>query len=86
MRSTSACRPCCAALTRRLRDGLRLFQVRDKNLPERTAFIREATALARRHGARVLVNGETHLTAAQLLETFPHPARRRTGRRVLPHP
>ncbi len=41
----------------RLAQGLRLVQVRDKDLPDRPALIREVVARAREHGARVLVNG-----------------------------
>jgi 8-oxo-dGTP diphosphatase len=65
--------PMLAALTRRLGEGLRLVQLRDKNLPDRNAFIVEATSLAQAHGARVLVNGETHLTSAQLMEATARP-------------
>jgi 8-oxo-dGTP diphosphatase len=47
-----------AEIERRLRDGLRLLQVRDKGLaPDvRARFARAALALARRHGAKLLVN------------------------------
>ncbi len=43
--------------------GLRLLQVREPALdaPARTAFAAEATALAQRHGARVLINGDAEL-------------------------
>ncbi len=41
----------------RLEQGLKLIQVRDKNLPNREKFAREAIDLAHRHGAKVLVNG-----------------------------
>lgn len=47
-----------ARLERALAGGLKLFQVRDKTLPPaaREAFAARAVALARRHGARVLLN------------------------------
>lgn len=48
-----------------LRAGLRLLQIREPQLPmeKREAFAREATRLAQRHGARVLVNSDTALAA-----------------------
>ena len=46
-----------ARLQRRLTGGLRLIQVRDKALTNRAEFARSVIALARRHGAKVLVNG-----------------------------
>ena len=62
-----------ARLERRVREGLRLVQVRDKDLASRDAFIAKACAIAHRAGARVLVNGAphreadgVHVTAAQL--------------------
>jgi 8-oxo-dGTP diphosphatase len=60
-------------LERRLEEGLRLVQVRDKEHPERSRLIEAVAALARQHGARVLVNGGpdvadgVHFTAAQLM-------------------
>jgi 8-oxo-dGTP diphosphatase len=60
-------------LDARLLQGLRLIQVRDKELADRPALIREIVARAREHGARVLVNGGPdvadglHFTAAQLM-------------------
>jgi 8-oxo-dGTP diphosphatase len=56
----------------RLSKGLKLIQVRDKQLKERGEFMQSVVALARRHGAKVLVNGEiggdgVHYTAAQLM-------------------
>ena len=51
----------------RLQQGLKLIQVRDKNLPQREKFIRSVGQLATPFRAKVLVNGETHLTAAQLM-------------------
>jgi len=49
-----------------LADGLRLIQVRDKSLPEdeRLHLARETVRRARRHGARVLVNGSADLAQA----------------------
>lgn len=47
-----------SALERRLNDGLRLIQVRDKSLPGRAAFARSVVALGHRHGAKVLLNGD----------------------------
>lgn len=57
----------------RLGTGLRLIQVRDKDLPRREEFARSVLRLAHRQGARVLLNGGPaigdgiHYTAAQLL-------------------
>lgn len=45
-------------IERRLASGLRLIQVRDKARPRRADFARSAVALARRYGAKVLVNGD----------------------------
>lgn len=62
-----------AALERRLRQGLRLVQVRDRELPEREAFARRVVAAAHRHGAKVLVAGMpgigdgVHYSAAELM-------------------
>ncbi len=52
-----------AAIERRLRERLRLLQVRDKGLaPDlRARFAREAVALAHRHGAKLLVNTDLAL-------------------------
>lgn len=49
-----------------LADGLRLIQVRDKELPEaeRLELAREIVRRARPHGARVLVNGTPELARA----------------------
>lgn len=46
-----------SAIRVRLEDGLRLIQVRDKRLPRRQVFAVAVVELARRHGARVLING-----------------------------
>jgi len=73
-------------LEARLRNGLGLVQVREKNLSRDTlkAFAQRVLALARAHGAKVLVNYDVelarrigadgvHLTAAQLLGTAARP-------------
>ncbi len=49
-----------ARIERRLSTGLRLIQVRDKALPDRADFARSVIALAHRHGAKVLLNGDEH--------------------------
>jgi len=51
-------------LERRLVQGLKLVQVRDKELPGRTAFARAVVDLAHRHGAKVLVNSDAALARA----------------------
>jgi 8-oxo-dGTP diphosphatase len=56
----------------RMRDGLRLVQVRDKDHWERARIIYVVTRMASEYGARVLVNGGPavdgiHLTAAELM-------------------
>jgi 8-oxo-dGTP diphosphatase len=74
-------------LDRALARGLRLFQIREKQLRKRElhAFAVRAMAAARHHGARVLVNGSAnfarelnadgvHFTSAQLLELGSRPA------------
>ena len=68
-----------AIMERRLQAGLRLIQVRDKSLADRDGFVQEAAGLARRYGAKVLVNGGpdladgVHFTAAQLLRLKERP-------------
>lgn len=70
-----------------LERGLKLIQVREKNFPADVlrAFAAEVVALAHRHGARVLINGDAalaqasgadgvHLTAAQLRTLTKRPA------------
>src|SRR5258706_7482825 len=47
-----------ARIERRLKQGLRLIQVRDKTLRDRAGFARAAVALAHRYHAKVLVNGD----------------------------
>jgi 8-oxo-dGTP diphosphatase len=59
--------PMLAQIKSRLEQGLKLIQLRDKNLPDRKVFARAVIELARPFQAKVLVNGETHLTAAQLM-------------------
>ena len=74
-------------LASRLKQGLRLIQVRDKNLADRTGFANEVVGLARRHGARVLVNGDAggtgadgvHFTARQLMALDQKPHSRLAG-------
>ena len=56
----------------KLERGLRLVQVRDRQLPDRAAFVKSVVAIARRYGARVFVSGDAslgdgiHFTAAEL--------------------
>jgi 8-oxo-dGTP diphosphatase len=61
-------------LKERLEQGLRMVQVRDKDLPDRAGFANKVIDLAHRYGAKVLVNGGAiaggdgiHFTAQQLL-------------------
>ena len=69
-----------SAIRARLADGLRLLQVRDRDLPRREEFIDAVVRLARRHGARVMVSGGratgdgVHYTAAQLIALKQRPA------------
>jgi 8-oxo-dGTP diphosphatase len=64
-----------ARLERRLQHGLKLLQVREPELSEsqRSAFTKQAIALAHRHGCKVLVKAAfpgadgIHFTAAQLM-------------------
>ncbi len=66
--------------------GLRLFQIREKQLPDRELHVLAARAMAaaRHHGARMLVNGSldmarelnangVHLTGAQLMKLGSRP-------------
>ena len=68
-------------LVSRLTEGLRLIQVRDKNLPDRIGFSRNITGLAHQCGAKVLINGGPdvadgiHVTARQLMEFKERPTR-----------
>jgi 8-oxo-dGTP diphosphatase len=74
--------PMLARIRERLEDGLRLVQVRDKDLPRREEFARAVLRLARPLGAKILVNGGpdiadgVHYTAAQLMRLTERP---RTG-------
>ncbi len=67
-------------MERRLAGGLRMIQVRDRNLPGRESFARSAVALAHRHGAKVLISGGPaigdgiHYTAPQLMSLDSRPA------------
>jgi len=62
-----------ARIRQRLEQGLRLIQVRDRELAERDLFIADVVGVAREFGARVLVSGGsphadgTHFTSAQLM-------------------
>lgn len=66
-------RPMLSRISARLDQGLRLIQVRDRNLPRREVFVRSVVRLAHGRGARVLVSGGpaigdgVHFTAAQLM-------------------
>ncbi|HVQ62187.1 MAG TPA: Nudix family hydrolase [Burkholderiales bacterium] len=73
-------------LESRLRNGLALVQVRERNLPRDAlkAFAQRVLALARPHGAKVLLNSDialareigadgVHLTAAQMLRAEARP-------------
>jgi 8-oxo-dGTP diphosphatase len=75
------------ALQRRLESGLRLIQVREKQLsaPELASFTTKVLALAKPYAAKVLVNGDValaqglgadgvHLSAARLMATTEKPA------------
>jgi 8-oxo-dGTP diphosphatase len=79
--------PQLARIERGLREGVRLIQVREPDLPEaaRERFARRVVALAHRAGARVLINGDgdlarrvgadgVHLKARQLMQTARRPA------------
>ncbi|HLX79702.1 MAG TPA: Nudix family hydrolase [Burkholderiales bacterium] len=61
-----------ARVEARMKDGLRLIQVRDKDNWERTRLIYVVTRMARQYGAKVLVNGGPavdgiHFSAEQLM-------------------
>ena len=75
------------SLRRALHRGLRLVQIREKEMSGSvlTSFAREVTGLAHQHGARVLLNADAqlaneigadgvHLTAAQTLALTERPA------------
>ena len=65
----------------RLEQGLKLIQVRDKNLADREAFARSALRLSKPFKAKVLINGGPaigdgiHFTARQLMALKERPAR-----------
>jgi 8-oxo-dGTP diphosphatase len=68
-----------ALVEARMKDGLRLVQVRDKGNWERARLIYVVTAMARQYGARVLVNGGPaadgiHFSAEQLMAMRSRPA------------
>ena len=64
----------------RLEQGLKLIQVRDKNLADREAFARSVLQLAKPFKAKVLINGGPaigdgiHFTARQLISLRERPA------------
>ncbi|MBI4193913.1 MAG: Nudix family hydrolase [Betaproteobacteria bacterium] len=73
-------------LERALKEGLRLFQIREKTLADEAllALATRSVALARRYGARVLINGDfmlaerlgadgVHVTATQLSQIATRP-------------
>lgn len=67
-------------MERRLKEDLRMIQVRDRELKDRENFARAAIEVAHRYGAKVLVNGGPsigdgiHCTAAQLMSLDSRPA------------
>jgi 8-oxo-dGTP diphosphatase len=71
--------PMLARIRERLERGLKLVQVRDKDLPRREEFARAVLRLARPRGAKVLINGGpdiadgVHYTAAQLMRLAERP-------------
>jgi 8-oxo-dGTP diphosphatase len=71
--------PMLARIRERLDNGLKLVQVRDKDLPQREEFARAVLQLARQRGAKVLINGGpdladgVHYTAAQLMRLAERP-------------
>jgi len=72
--------PMLARIRARLEEGLKLVQVRDKDLPQREEFARAVLRLARQRGAKVLINSGpdladgVHYTAAQLTRLTQRPA------------
>jgi len=66
-------------LRARLERGLKLIQVRDKDLPDRAGFAGNVVELAHRYGAKVLINGGPalgdgiHFTAQQLMALVERP-------------
>ena len=74
-------------LEARLQKGLRLVQVREKELP-RNALLELAgkvCALAHRHGARVLVNGDAGLASEAGADGVHFSAQKLMGLQVRPH-
>lgn len=71
--------PMLERIRERLGTGLRLLQVRDKDLPRREEFSCSVLRLAHRHGAKVLLNGGPaigdgiHYTAVQLMDLRERP-------------
>ena len=69
-----------ARIRERLDGGLKLVQVRDKDLPRREEFARAVLQLARPRGAMVLINGGpdiadgVHCTAEQLMRLTERPS------------
>jgi len=69
-----------ARIRRRLEEGLRLIQVRDRELSDRDSFIVDVVRAAREFGASVLVSGGSsladgaHFTSAQLMALQHRPA------------
>jgi len=67
-----------ALVEARMKDGLRLVQVRDKGNWERARLIYVVTSMARQYGAKVLVNGGPavdgiHLSAEELMKMRSRP-------------
>lgn len=69
------------ALAQRLEQGLKLIQVRDRNLARREEFAKSVIALAHRHGAKVLLSGGPaiadglHFPAAELMRLRERPGK-----------
>ncbi len=67
-----------ARLEKKLKEGLKLVQVREPGLKERELFTRQVIGLAHRYGCKVMVKaGEgdgLHLTAVQLMQLKERPA------------
>jgi 8-oxo-dGTP diphosphatase len=66
-------------IERRLKEGLRLIQVRDRDLRDRERFARAVIGLAHRHGGKVMISGGpaiadgVHYTAAGLMKLRERP-------------
>ena len=77
--------PMLARIRARLAEGLKLVQVRDKDLPQREEFARAVLHLAQPRSAKVLINGGpdiadgVHYTAAQLMRLTERPRRGLAG-------